>query len=220
MYASRQLRKNFIVILVMGTVLLMVGCLSSPIKTYQLSGTVWGEGDRPIRRVAIHISGHDEVPETNSLGMWMAFNVSGTATVTPTLEGFVFSPSSRTVDSKNDTVDFTGTLTGLEVRDLEKTYNLYNSPVFKGSIKNVTNTTTFQNIGIEFSVYETDKRETLIGEAWQYFLAATGLEPGQTVEFEALILHVDSLEEVNHYDYTVKTYVKQKKPPQKKGAAH
>ena len=91
---------------VLALVLLMLvasGCL--PKVTYSVSGYVKDEAGNGIAGVTISFSGGYEAVTTDSEGHWSKEGLSGSVTVTPSKEGYTFTPSSITATGLRDDVD-------------------------------------------------------------------------------------------------------------------
>jgi len=99
--------------IVLALVLLMLvtsGCL--PKVTYSVSGYVKDEAGNGIAGVTIYFSGGYEAVTTDSEGHWSKEGLSGSVTVTPSKEGYTFTPPSITATGPRDDVDFVGAYTG------------------------------------------------------------------------------------------------------------
>ncbi len=85
-------------------IMILSGCMSS-VSTYSVSGYVTYNGSG-LSGVTISFS--DGLPSvtTNTSGYWSQSGLTGSVVVTPSLSGYTFSPSSITVTSANNNVDF------------------------------------------------------------------------------------------------------------------
>jgi len=87
-------------------IFVLSSCMSVPsVKSYSVSGQVTYNGSG-LGGVTISFS--DGLPSvtTNSNGSWSQSGLTGSVTVTPSLSGYTFSPSSITVTGPNNNVNF------------------------------------------------------------------------------------------------------------------
>ena len=76
---------------------------------YTVSGTVFDDEGTPLSGVTITFSGSFGNVTTNASGAWSKSGLTGTVTVTPSLDGYTFEPSSTEVTVSRSDVNFIGT---------------------------------------------------------------------------------------------------------------
>ncbi len=107
----RRVNKVSILFLVAGIIvvaLVLSGCMSptNSVPTYSVSGYVTYNGNG-LSGVTISFS--DGLPSviTNSQGYWSQGGLTGSVTITPSLNGYTFNPSNLTVSGADNNVSFT-----------------------------------------------------------------------------------------------------------------
>ncbi|MGM0438756.1 MAG: carboxypeptidase-like regulatory domain-containing protein, partial [Bacillota bacterium] len=76
--------------------------------TYNISGKIEDQSDAPLEGVVVRFNGGYSSVTTDENGEWTKEEVSGEITVTPEMSGWEFEPESRTVNSEESNLDFTG----------------------------------------------------------------------------------------------------------------
>lgn len=85
------------------------GCLGGVIsQPYSVSGKITDPDGNGIGGVAIAFSGRFGTATTSDDGKWAKDGLKGKVTVTPTKEGWKFTPGSKTVSKEASNVDFVG----------------------------------------------------------------------------------------------------------------
>ena len=107
---KRSVLMIFIAISIVILIMTISGCsLFKPLK-YTVSGYVKTSDGTPVSGVKISLSGGYSSVFTDSNGHWSKDGLSGSVFVTPSREGWEFSPSSTTVSNARSDVNFVGTL--------------------------------------------------------------------------------------------------------------
>ncbi|MDD4337854.1 MAG: carboxypeptidase-like regulatory domain-containing protein [Firmicutes bacterium] len=96
-------------IAVIGLLVTTSGCFREIFsRAYSVSGKITDADGKGIGGVAIAFSGGFGTATTSNDGKWAKDDLKGKVTVTPTKEGWKFTPASRTVSKEVSDVDFVG----------------------------------------------------------------------------------------------------------------
>lgn len=155
-------------IVVIGLLVTTSGCFREIFsKAYSVSGKITDADGKGIGGVAIAFTGGFGTATTSNDGKWAKNGLKGKVTVTPTKEGWKFTPASKTVSKEASDVDFVGGWYDYAgyVKDAKWHYKMfsaffYEEELFTEEYDSLTEVTSVRREG-EWTYY--DVANTLIG---------------------------------------------------------
>ena len=101
----------------------------------------------------------------------------------------------------NDPVTKVGNL--VIVEDIQVQEGEYGDFYYTGKIENKGNNTVY-NASIQFKIYETSAKETIIDNTWDYLADGENIAPGEQVYIETYKTDsVNNIEQMNYYNHNI-----------------